>query len=236
MAPLRKLIITPYFGSFPEWMDLWLADFNRTMRPQGYDLLLDTDLPSFKERVKKKLGVDCPIVRGSSKVWDYRGSLGVLYQEEIKDFDFYGCVDFDVVWGQINKWAGDEVLSELDVYSTHNAYVCGAFSLFRNSAEVNNLFRNFPLWQTKLEDPAPSGWIEQQYSRVLEISGLRYRYDISPQGNPFTDSPLLKKDNGRLFQYILKEDSDVLDWGKAWKEIGLFHFRRSKHKGWPLKQ
>lgn len=219
---LKKIIITPYFGPFPEWMDLFLADFIRTMRPQGYALLLDTDLPSFKERVKAKLDIICPIVRGGAKAWDYRGSLGVLYSEEIKGFDFYGCADFDVVWGQINKWASDEVLSSLDVYSTHNTYVCGAFSLFRNHPFVNDLFMNYPLWKSELESPVPSGWIEQQYSRVLEISGLRYKYDIAPQGNPFTDRPILKKEGETLFQSSIQ----------GWEEIGMFHFRRSKK--WPI--
>ncbi len=224
MAPLKKLLICPYFGAFPEWMDLWIADFMRTMKPQGYSLLIDTDLPAFKERVKEKLGIDCPIVRGSAKAWDYRGSLGVLYSEEIKGFDFWGFCDFDVVWGNISKWASDEVLSGLDVYSTHNTYVCGAFSLFRNSPFVNDLFMNYPLWKSELESPVPSGWIETHYSKVLEISGLRYKYDLSPQGNPFTSNPVLIKDGNQLFQ--LPDGSDT------YIELGLFHFRRSKR--WPL--
>lgn len=222
MASLRKLIICPYFGAFPEWMDLFLADFVRTMRPQGYTLLLDTDMESFKDRVKEKLGIDYPGVRGSGKVWDYRGSLGVLYSEEIKNYDFYGHCDFDVVWGAMNRWASDEVLSELDVYSSHNEYVCGCFSLYRNHPFVNDLFMNYPLWKSELESPVPSGWIEQQYSRILEISGLRYKYDISCQGYPFTDHSILRKKGNTLYQII----------DENWKEIGLFHFRRSKR--WPL--
>ncbi len=223
MSQLTKILICPYFGPFPEWFDLFLADFIRTMRPQGYDLLLDTDLPSFKERVRQKLGIDCPIVRGSAKAWDYRGSLGVLYSEEIKGFDFWGHCDFDVVWGDISKWASDYELSSLDVYSSHNEYVCGCFSLYRNQPLVNDLFKSYTIWSTVLESPIiPTGWIEREYSRVLEISGLRYKYDLAPQGNPFTDRPVLKKEGDKLFQST----------GQGWQEIGLFHFRRSKQ--WPL--
>jgi len=222
MAGLRKILLCPYFGPFPEWMDLFLADFVRTMRPQGYTLLLDTDMESFKDRVKEKLGIDYPGVRGSGKVWDYRGSLGVLYSEEIKGFDFYGHCDFDVVWGSINRWASDEVLSELDVYSSHNEYVCGCFSLYRNHKFVNDLFRSYSLWKDHLTIPDPTGWIEQAYSRTLELSGLRYRYDISCQGYPFTDHPVLIKKGNTLYQII----------DENWIEIGLFHFRRSKC--WPL--
>jgi len=75
----------------------------------------------------------------------------------------------------------------------------------------------------RMMDPVPNGWIETDYSRTLELSGLRYKYDLSIQGNPFTETPSLKKENGKLYQQMSYED---------WQEIGLFHFRRSKR--WPL--
>lgn len=219
---IKKILITPYFGPFPEWMDLWLADFNRTMRPQGYDLLLDTDLPSFKERVKEKLGIQCPIERGSPKVWDYRCALGLLYEEEIKGYDFWGHVDYDMVFGDANKFLPDSMLSELDVYSGHNEYVCGCFSLYRNTHVVNSLFQTSAGWKAHMMVLEPSGWVEQGFSRTLEQSRLRYKYDF-PQGFPYTESPTLKKEEGSLFQKI----------GWNWVEISFFHFRRSKHKGYP---
>lgn len=220
---LKKLLICPYFGPFPEWMDLFFADFMRTMKPQGYSLLIDTDLPAFKERVKEKLGIECPIIRGSSKAWDYRGSLGVLYSEEIKYYDFYGHCDFDVAWGNMSKFIPDSVLQELDVYSSHDTYVCGCFSLYRNHTIVNELFRAHRSWREIMTHPDPTGWIEEGFSRTLEISGLRYKYDLSSQGNPFTQTPILKKVEERLFQNMD---------GKFWQEVGMFHFRRSKR--WPL--
>ena len=78
-----------------------------------------------------------------------------------------------------------------------------------------------------MDDPVPNGWVETDYSRTLELSGLRYKYDLTPQGNPFTDRPILKKEGDRLFQADMTESG-------GWKEVGLFHFRRSKHNGWPL--
>lgn len=218
---IRKLMICPYFGPFPEWMDLFLADFERTMEPQGYTLLLDTNLPAFKDRVKIKLGINCPIVRGSSKAWDYRGSLGVLYSEEIKGFDFYGHCDFDVAWGYVSKFLPDSELESLDVWSGHSEYVNGSFSLYKNKPEVNELFNQFPQWRDMLIHPEPNGWIEQMYSRALEQSGLKYAYTFH-QGNPWTTFPQLKKDGLSLFQFL----------PDGWQEIMFYHFRHSKT--WPL--
>jgi len=217
----RKLLILPFFGEFPPWMDLFLADFEKTMKPMGYDLLIDTDIQSFKQRVKLKLLIECPITWGSSKSWDYRASLGVLYTEEIKDYDYYGHCDLDVVWGDMDHFLPDSELSKCDVYSSHHEYVCGCFSLYRNINTVNHLFMRHPMWRSFMDLPEANGWVETDYSRLLEKSGLNYAYEFN-QGNPWDREPKLKKDINRLYQLI----------DNNWKEIMFFHFRHSKR--WPL--
>lgn len=210
MASLKKIMITPFFGDLPEWK-------NKFKIPIGYDWLLDTDIDSFRLRVKRVLGFDYPGLPGTGKVWDYRCALGLLYAEDIQDYDFWGHCDFDMVFGDVEKWFTDEELEKLDVWSNHHSYVNGCFSLYRNSKEVNELFTKSPFWKSILESKLATGWVEEQYSRLLEQSGLRYRYSFF-QGWPYTTSPVLHKQDGRLFQ-----DGE---------EIAMFHFRRSKK--WPL--
>lgn len=200
----------PYFGVLPEWY----VNFEL---PKGYDLLLDTDLGSFQQRVKKVLGIDYPGLPNTGKVWDYRPALGLLYAEEIKGYDFWGHTDFDVVFGDVDKWIPDTFLSRLDVHSNHNTYVCGCWTLYRNVHEVNNLFRQCSDWQKFMLSPEPNGWVEEQFSRLLESTRLRYLYTFW-QGNPYTTTPNLVKKDGKLYQ-----DGE---------EIMMFHFRRSKK--WPI--
>jgi len=201
-------MIVPYFGQLPEW-------YKHYRFPKGYDFLLDTYLPTFQTRVKKTLGVECTVQEGTGKVWDYRAMLGVLYEKEIKGYDFWGHTDLDCVYGDVDKWITDEFLSNLDVHSNHHEYVNGCWSLYRNTLEVNNLFRKCD-WQ-KFIQGQPNGWVEKEFSRALEQSGLRYKYTFW-QGNPYTETPNLKKEDGKLYQ-----DGE---------EIMMFHFRRSKR--WPL--
>lgn len=210
MEKLKKILLVPYFGDKPEWFDKF--EF-----PKGYDHLFDWDIESFKDRVRRKLGIEYPGVYGSPKVWDYRCALGYLYEEEIKGYDYWGHCDFDVVFGDVNKFVPDSLLNELDLYSGHDTYVNGCFSLYRNCKEVNELFMKFPLWKEKMIYEKPTGWVEQEYSWELEKSGLRYMYDF-PQGNPWTKELNLKKYNGSLFQDNI--------------EIAFFHFRHFKY--WPL--
>ena len=211
MVTITKILITPYFGKLPEWMDKFEP-------PKGYTWLLDIDLEKFKHRVKEKLGIDYPGVYGSGKVWDYRCALGLLYEEEIKGYDFWATMDFDVVFGDVNKFFPDEELEKLDIWSNHDTYVCGFFSLYRNTPNVNRLFLDCRGWTDYLFRPEPNGWVEKEFSRTLELSGLRYKYSGDLQGNPYNPPFNLKKEDGKLFQDGV--------------EIPMLHFRRSKK--WPL--
>jgi hypothetical protein len=201
----KKVLITPYFGEFPEWMDKFEI-------PDGYDWILDTDYEGFKKRVKDKLGIEYEGKPGTGKVWDFRGALGVLYEDEIKDYDFWGHIDFDVIFGDVYKWVSDDFLSDLDVHSNHHSYICGCWTLYRNVSEVNNLFR-FEDWQKFMKGEEPNGWVEQEFSRLLEKSGLRYKYTFW-QGDPYSDNPKLEKKDNKLYQ-----DGE---------EIMMFHFRKLK--------
>lgn len=197
-------------------MPEWMAHFQP---PVGYTWLLDTNLELFKKRVKDKLGFDYPGLPGTGKVWDYRCALGFLYEEEIEGYDFWATMDFDMVFGDVNKWFPDEKLKELDIWSNHNTYVCGCWSLYRNTPAVNNLFfkSHKLIWEYNMITPECTGWVETEYSRLVERSGLRYKYSFH-QGDPYNPPFNLKKIDGKLFQ------DDI--------EIPMLHFRRTKT--WPL--
>lgn len=210
MANLKKLMIVPFFGDLPEWMDKFEP-------PIGYDFLLDTNLEKFKERVRSKLGIEYPGAYGSPKVWDYRCALGLLYEEELAGYDWWGHIDLDCVFGDVGKWVTDEFLSKLDVHSNHHSYVNGCWTLYRNTPDVNYLFTRYPFWGEIMTNPESLAWVEREYSRLLEKSGLRYAYTFW-QGWPFLTNPNLEKHNGELYQ-----DGEP---------IMMYHFRRSKR--WPL--
>lgn len=218
MAPLRKLIITPFFGTLPPWFDKFRENFDNTLGRQGYDWLRTDDLEDFNDRCERKLGFRSPIIPGTGKLWDYRCALGLLYEEELKGYDYWVTMDYDMVFGNVNAWFSDLLLKELDVWSNHHSYVCGCWTLYRNCEEVNELFKQHPEWRSLLRFQGISGWVETDYSIILEKrSRLRYKYSFY-QGWPYTETPNLWFTDGKLYQ-----DGE---------EIPMFHFRRSK--SWPL--
>lgn len=210
---LKKLIITPFFGDLPPWFEKFKENFNQTLAKQGYGWLLTQDLDDFNRRCKQKLGFRSPIIPGTGKLWDYRCTLGLLYEAELEGYDYWATMDFDMVFGRVDQWFPDHILKDLHVWSNHHSYVCGCWTLYRNCQEVNDLFRGFHDWENILRSPVVTGWVEHQYSRFLEVSFLNYKYSFH-QGWPYTTEPNMRFQLGRLFQ-----DGE---------EIPMFHFRRSK--------
>lgn len=222
MAHLRKLLICPWFGDLPEWFDKYRNNVKETLEKDGYTLLVDTDLAGFKDRVRDKLDIDCPIKPGTGKVHDYRASFGVLYEEEAKGYDFWGHTDFDCIYGNIGKWITDEFLNDLDIHSNHTDYLCGPWSLYRNNEYINNLFKKYPRWKDRLTEEKASGWLEFQdgFTGVLDAEhnkgNIRRVYTFW-QGDPDRAQDIRYAD-GSLFEVD--------------KEIMMFHFRRTKQWRW----
>lgn len=208
---LKKLIITPWFGPLPPWMDKFLANFE-TLKPMGYDLLLTTNLDLFNERCEEKLGFRTPVIPGQGKLHDYRPLFGHLFEKEIKGYDFWGHTDFDCVFGNVAKFLSDWSLTGVDVYADC-PYVCGPWTLYANHPVVNFAYRSDPTWEENVRNPATTGWGEESYTRTLEKLKLRFKrgglhhFEVG-------EFPLLRYRNGEL---LLGDDS-----------IMMFHFRRIK--------
>jgi hypothetical protein len=214
---IRKLLICPYFGDFPPWYDAWYENA-RVLSPLGYDILIDTDEDVFRDRVRGILGVECPRMAGTGKSWDFRPTLGLLYEKELEGYDFWGHTDMDVVYGRIGRWVNDEFLQGLDMHSDCRSYVNGPWSLYRNTPMMRDLFTEEHFWQSILEDPVPSGWAEMQFSKIIEYSHQEGR--------------LVKK----WTQWQVFEESDLADLrlddeGRLTlgpREVFMAHFRRTK--------
>lgn len=213
---LRKLFITPWFGAMPPWMDQYLANAEM-LKPLGYDWLITTNLKRFRERVGDLLGIECPIEPGSGKLHDYRPALGMLFEEELRGYDYWGHTDFDCVYGRVDRFVTDEFLKVLDVHSNHENYICGPWTLYRNIPTLNRLFMKHPDWRGVFSNPASSGWAERGFTELLEDSVFSLRYTHWQSDKPSDTSAVTMQDDGTLL------DGD--------KEIMMCHFRHTKE--WP---
>lgn len=87
------------------------------------------------EKLKLKINFDIPY-----KICDFKPTYGKIYEEYLKDYDFWGHTDIDLIYGNIRKFITDDMLEEYDLISSAITYVCGHFTLFKNSEKMKYLY------------------------------------------------------------------------------------------------
>jgi len=241
---IRKLMICPWFGALPPWFDQYLANIE-LLKPYGYDWLITTNLNLFKQRVGDLLGIKCPIEHGTGKVWDYRACLGVLFEEEVKHYDYFGHADFDCVFGRIDHFMPDMNLCRYDIWSNHadvaepyGGYICGPWTLYRNGVvvcglttidgpeRIADLFRRHGSWREILERPEPTGWVEFQDGYTGIVDQAHKKHEVE---RIYTMHQTKDLNNFSTLQ--LDSDGTLYEGGV---ERMMAHFRRKKE--WPLKE
>lgn len=214
MSVERKVLICPWFGPLPEWMDSYWERADQ-LGEHGYNFLLDDDEDAFRERVFERLGIEPPPMAGTGLIHDFRPALGFLYEKEIAEYDWWGVTDFDCVYGRVERFYPDSLLKEFDVVTDHWRYLCGPWTLFRNNARTRNLFFQSWRWEKIMESENVWGWFEMEFTEIVNRN-LRVDYSI----NHAWENPekLRELPGGALFHDV--------------SEVPFFHFRHSKR--WPL--
>ena len=154
-SPYRIALIVLYFGPLPPYFPVWLksAEANPDVDFLVWsDQEIRTDAPNFhvrkctlkelQERFSKTLHRPLEIPNGY-KLCDYRPAYGLLFEEELSGYDFWGHCDVDLVFGRIRHFLTDEILSAYDRF-----YADGPLSVYRNSAKMNHAFELPGSWFT----------------------------------------------------------------------------------------
>jgi len=163
---MRVRVIIPYFGRWPPlfglylascrrnpWLDvLFLTDIAPPPRHPDNVRFVATTLEALRERFSCRLGFEVALLE-PYKVCDFRPAFGVLFQEELESFDFWGHGDIDVLYGDIRGFLTDDFLDRFDVVSCREEWISGSFCLYRNLPEVNGLFRASEAYRKVFADP-----------------------------------------------------------------------------------
>ena len=141
--------IIPYFGKLPNIFPLWLIScrhnpdidwflFTDDKRPFNYPPNVKVKYCSFadiRDRIQKcfnfKIELNVPY-----KLCDYRVAYGEIFKDELKDYDFWGYCDIDLLWGGIRQFYTDEVLSSCEKIGFQ-----GHSTLYKNTREINALYK-----------------------------------------------------------------------------------------------
>lgn len=147
--PARIGLILPYFGKFPNYFPLFLESC-RWNPSIDWLLYTDSDVPyaypenikvhktSFEDfRARLQEAYDFPISLDTPyKLCDFKPTYGDTLQSDLKDYDFWGHCDCDLIFGNIRKFITPEVTAQYD-----RILNCGHLILYRNIPEVNTYYR-----------------------------------------------------------------------------------------------
>ena len=139
------VIIFPYFGILPVQYNMWRES---ALRNTTVDFMFFTDadvepaqniivhkmtFADFRKLAQKAF--DFPIVLDRPyKLCEYKQAYGHILQDYIKEYDFWGFGDLDLVYGDIRAFITDSVL-------THKFLLgWGHLTLMRNDKDVNTYF------------------------------------------------------------------------------------------------
>lgn len=176
----RIAILIPYFGKWPDWIDLY---FYSCAHNTGIDWFFFTDckIPEYKSAnlhfqsyafldyckyVSDRLGIDFK-PQNPYKLCALKPFYGFLHSELIKEFDFWGFGDVDVVWGDILSFYTPDLLDKYDVFSTHADRLSGHLSLFLNTHYYTHLCFKIKDWQPKLKSDQMIALDEQEFTWLL---------------------------------------------------------------------
>lgn len=179
------VIFIPYFGEWPEWIDLF---FDAAKRNHSIDFIIYTDcqdlildasniffhtitFQDYISEINKKLSFefDPP---NAYKLCDLRPLFGDMHKEQFKNYDFFGWCDLDLFFGDIRSFYSDELLNKYDVFSTHADRVSGHFALFRNNKRNRKMYRRIYRWKEALQNPEFVGIDEHGITNALTMTFL----------------------------------------------------------------
>lgn len=145
----KIIIICPYFGKLPSYFNLWLKSckFNKNIDflvitddktefnfPQNVKIEL-MEFNSFTNLISTKLNIEINVNR-PYKLCDFRPAYGIILDDYIIGYEFWGHCDLDMIFGDISEFITEDILKQ------YNKILCrGHLSLYRNNNIVNNYFK-----------------------------------------------------------------------------------------------
>lgn len=213
----RILIIIPYFGTFPNYFQLFL---NSCKTNETIDWLIVTDNTEnyqYPQNVKVVRMEFSDLQKGIRRLFDFevaidkpyklcdlRPAYGYIFSEYITGYDYWGHGDCDLIYGDLRKFLTSEVLSYDKVFDL------GHLSLYRNLKEMNEMFMK-PLdgveyYKKVFSSPLPFNFDE----RFLDRKNINQI--IRNEGYSIFDKTLCA-DIGRLnrFNLIVDGKSEPVD-------------------------
>ena len=221
------VILIPFFAkSLPEYFDLYLNSVQANKQLEIYffsNIDLPNNLPqnftSFKmnlgelnilirEKTKTKINIINPY-----KLCDLKPLYGKIFEDYIKDFDYWAFGDIDLIYGDLAKFInGVFDITKYDIVSFREHWISGSLCFFKNSKKINELYKLSKDWEMMLTNSDKYyGFdeVSRKTDRTLIFSDLVNGIplnSIKTEIESFTHVVMLKKHGVKtFFKTMIKE-------------------------------
>lgn len=177
----KIVLICPYFGKLPSYFRLTLTSMKNNPQidwliftddktlynyPDNVKVIY-TDFSSIRSLISEKIMMDASSIK-PYKLCDFKPFYGIIFDEYIKCYDFWGHCDFDCIFGRINYFLTDEILN-----SYEKILFLGHLSLYRNSKKMTNTLRRY-----FIECPHLKDMLQKDYPfQIDEVLIIKYLSD-----------------------------------------------------------
>ncbi len=175
----RIVVLIPYFGRWPFWMDFYLESmrWNPTIDWRFYTdcgepphapsnaSFIQYSFSDYQQRVRDVLGID---FRPASpyKLCDIKPAYGYIHAAEIVDYDYWAFGDIDIVYGDVRGFITPQMLNH-SLISFHKRRVSGHFTLLANTAFAREAFMQEPSWRAVFELPDHTAFDEKSFGELF---------------------------------------------------------------------
>jgi hypothetical protein len=188
MSQKKIAMVNCYFGKLPWYFNYFVhsckynstIDFFVITDDQSYvgELpdnvkLIPSTLTEINSIASKKLGFITNISDGY-KLCDFKPTYGLLFNDLLKEYEFWGINDIDIILGNVMSFITDEMLSTFELISVRDDYVTGYFSLFKNNDKMNMLFTHSKDYERVLSSPLHFCFDETNFKHKEFAIGIPY--------------------------------------------------------------
>ena len=215
---MKKIVfIIPYFGKFNNYFQLFL---NSCAKNKNINWLIYTDDKTlyiypenvkvkyttfeeiknlFQSKFKYKISLEKPY-----KLCDYRPLYGYLFEKDIKEYDYWGHCDTDLIWGNISNFLTTNLLNE----DYDKLFFLGHCTLIKNSSKINEFFKK-SIQQEKRFREVYTNFNNCSFDEEFKnsINTLFQKYKLKIFLEEFEANIYMKSSNFNLVKYDFSKES-----------------------------
>lgn len=140
-------IVSAYFGPLPNYVKYWMQSAALNSDIDFYIVndrapiehpdnvhFIRMNLDEFSVLASKKIGLQIHLEE-AYKCCDFKCAFGLIFEDYLREYDFWAHCDLDLVWGDLRKFLNNDVLSRYD-----KIYPLGHLALYRNNEMMKRAF------------------------------------------------------------------------------------------------